>query len=104
MVDVPAATYLSDLHAHRAEHPAVLELAVIGVPDERWGESVKAVVAFKENQRATSEELIAFAREKLAGYKVPRSIDVVEMLPRNPSGTILKPELRKPCWADRRQV
>ena len=96
--------YSPEVERVLAEHPAVLELAVIGVPDDRWGESVKAVVAFKEGQRATAEELIAFAREKLAGYKAPRSIDVVEMLPRNPSGKILKRELRKPYWADRRQV
>ncbi len=57
-------------------------------------------MAFKPGQSATAEELIAFARERLAGYKVPSSIDVVEALPRNPSGKILKRDLRKPYWGD----
>ena len=88
-----------------AEHPSVLELAVIGVPDDRWGESVKAVVAFHPDQAVEPQELIDFARERLAHYKAPKSIDVVEALPRNPSGKILKRDLRKQYWADQdRQV
>jgi acyl-CoA synthetase (AMP-forming)/AMP-acid ligase II len=88
-----------------AEHPAVQELAVIGVPDDTWGETVKAVVAFKPDQAVPADELIAYARERLAGYKTPTSIDVVDALPRNPSGKILKRDLRKPYWGDRtRQV
>lgn len=88
-----------------AEHPAVQEIAIIGVPDDQWGETVKAVVAFKPGQAASPEELIAYARERLASYKAPSSIDIVEALPRNPSGKILKRDLRKPYWNDRdRQV
>lgn len=97
--------YSPEVERVLAEHPAVLELAVIGVPDDRWGETVKAVVALKPDQSASAEELIAFARERLAHFKAPSSIDVVEALPRNPSGKILKRDLRKPYWADRdRQV
>ena len=97
--------YSPEVERVLAEHPAVLELAVIGVPDERWGESVKAVVALKPEQAVDPQELIDFARERLAHYKAPRSIDVVEALPRNPSGKILKRDLRKPYWADQdRQV
>ena len=85
-------------------HPAVAEVAVIGVPDDVWGESVKAVVALKDGQEATAEEIIAFARTRIAGFKSPRSVDFVPALPRNPSGKILKRELREPYWAgkDRR--
>ncbi|MFY0409610.1 long-chain-fatty-acid--CoA ligase [Solicola sp. PLA-1-18] len=93
--------YSPEVERVLAEHPAVAELAVIGVPDDRWGETVKAVVALKPGTSATSEELIAFARERLARYKCPSSVDVVEALPRNPTGKIMKRDLRKPYWADR---
>lgn len=97
--------YSPEVERVLAEHPAVLELAVIGVPDDRWGETVKAVVAFKPDASVEPQELIDFARERLAHYKAPSSIDVVEALPRNPSGKILKRDLRKNYWADReRQV
>jgi acyl-CoA synthetase (AMP-forming)/AMP-acid ligase II len=84
-----------------AEHPAVLECAVIGVPDDRWGETVKAVVALKPDTSATEEEIIAFCRERLAGFKCPRSVDVLPALPRNPTGKILKRDLRSPYWDGR---
>lgn len=93
--------YSPEVERVLAEHPAVQEIAIIGVPDDKWGETVKAVVAFKPDQSATADELIAFARERLAKYKVPTSIDVVDALPRNPSGKILKRDLRKPYWSDR---
>ena len=80
-------------------HPAVLEVAVIGIPHEAWGESVHAVVVCKPGVNATGEELIAHAHTQIAGYKVPRSIAVqVEALPKSGVGKILKRELRKPYW------
>jgi acyl-CoA synthetase (AMP-forming)/AMP-acid ligase II len=82
-----------------AEHPAVVEVAVIGIPDQKWGEAVKAVVALEGS--ATEDELIAWCRERLAAYKCPRSVDITEALPRNPTGKILKKDLRKPFWEGR---
>jgi long-chain acyl-CoA synthetase len=79
-------------------HPAVLEAAVVGVPSERWGETVKAVVVLRESAAVSERELIGYARERLAHYKAPTSIDFVEVLPRNPSGKVLKRELRERYW------
>ena len=92
--------YSPEVERVLAEHPGVAEVAIIGVPDDKWGESVKAVVAFKPDQAVPADELIAYAKERLAGYKTPSSIDIVEALPRNPSGKVLKRDLRKPYWAD----
>ncbi len=75
-------------------HPAVREAAVIGRPDARMGEEIVAVVAFQPEARSDAEELIAFCRERLAGYKCPREIRVLDELPKGPSGKILKKELR----------
>lgn len=74
-------------------HPAVAEAAVIGVPHERHGEEIKAVVAFKSGRTATEEELIAYCKEKIAAYKYPRLVEIVDALPKGPTGKILKREL-----------
>jgi long-chain acyl-CoA synthetase len=86
-------------------HPAIADVAVIGVPDERWGETVKAIVVRKADVEVTPGELIDWARARIAGYKLPRSIDFIDALPRNPTGKILKRELRKTYWENKeRQV
>lgn len=77
------------------QHAAIAEVAVIGVPDPQWGESIKACVVLKEGQSASEEELIAFCKERLASYKKPRSVDVLSELPKNAAGKILHRELRK---------
>lgn len=88
-----------------ATHQAVLETAVIGVPDDTWGESVMAYVVLKPDMSATEDEIIDAARQNLASYQKPRSVAFVDELPKAPTGKILKRELRDPHWVDQeRQV
>ncbi len=88
-----------------ARHPSVLECAVIGVPDETWGESVKAFVVLKPGMLAGEAAIISTARANLASYQKPRSVEFVDELPKAPTGKILKRVLRDPYWADEgRQV
>jgi len=97
--------YPAEVESALFGHPAVADVAVIGVPDDKWGEAVKAFVVKRPDAAITPEELMSFARERIAGYKVPRSIDFVDTLPRTPTGKILKRELRAPFWAGQeRQV
>jgi long-chain acyl-CoA synthetase len=97
--------YPAEVESALFGHPAVADVAVIGIPDDKWGESVKAIVVKRPGAKVTPDELIGFARERIAHYKAPRSVDFVDTLPRTPSGKILKRELRKPFWVGQdRQV
>ncbi len=96
--------YPAEIEQVVAEHPAVGDVGVFGIPDDEWGESVKAAIELREGfaaTEATSEEILAFARERLAGYKIPRSIDFEDELPRHPSGKLYIRQLRDRYWADR---
>jgi len=91
--------YPAEVEAVLHAHPSVLDAAVIGVPDDEWGESVKAVVQLRPGAEATSEDLIRFCGERLAGYKKPRSVDFIDELPRDAAGKLLKRRLRDRYWA-----
>jgi acyl-CoA synthetase (AMP-forming)/AMP-acid ligase II len=85
-------------------HPAVLECAVIAIPDEQWGEAAKAIVTLKADLSASEAEILNHCRKHLAGFKIPKSIEFTDVLPKGGTGKILKKVLREKYWAahDRR--
>ncbi|GAA1875366.1 long-chain fatty acid--CoA ligase [Pseudonocardia ailaonensis] len=91
--------YPAEIERVLAEYPGIADVAVIGVPDERWGEVPRAIVVAPDG--VDEAAVLAHCREHLASFKCPKGIDVVAELPRNPTGKILKKDLRKPYWADR---
>ncbi len=92
--------YPAEIEETIYKHSAVAECAVIGVPDERWGESVKAFVVVRKNQEVSEKELITFCKKSLASYKKPKSIEFISDFPRNPQGKILKKVLREKYWVE----
>jgi acyl-CoA synthetase (AMP-forming)/AMP-acid ligase II len=97
--------YPAEVESAICDHPDVAEVAVVGVPDEKWGEAVKAIVVMKPGRKTTSSDIIGFTRERIAGFKTPKSVDFIEALPRNASGKILRRHLRDPYWVGKdRQV
>src|SRR5690606_41186884 len=97
--------YTTEVENALASHPAVLELAVFGIPHEQWGEAVHAEVVLKDGAAATEDELIAHCRASIAGFKVPRSVTIrTAPLPKSGAGKILKRDLRAPYWEQRDSV
>jgi long-chain acyl-CoA synthetase len=90
--------YPAEVEGALAAHPDVAEVAIFGVPSEKWGETVKAAVVPRPGHTVTAESVIAFARERLAAFKCPTSVDVVAALPRTVTGKITKDVLREPYW------
>ncbi|MET3792508.1 long-chain-fatty-acid--CoA ligase [Aquamicrobium terrae] len=94
-----ANIYPREIEEVLLQHPAVAEVCVFGVPDEQWGESVKAVVVLEAGRTASADELILFARDRMASYKKPKSVEFASSLPKSAFGKVLKRELRQPYWA-----
>ena len=90
--------YPAEVENALMSHEGIADVAVIGVPDEQWGEVGKALVIPVADSGVTADEILVHAREHLAGFKCPKTVDFVEAIPRNPSGKILKRELREPYW------
>jgi acyl-CoA synthetase (AMP-forming)/AMP-acid ligase II len=97
--------YPTEIENALGKHPAVADVAVIGVPDERFGEAVHAFVALRPGEAARPRDFLVFLRDRVASYKLPARFEVVPEVPRNPSGKILRRELREAFWTGRtRQV
>lgn len=93
--------YPSEIESVLAQHPAIYEVCVVGVPDDHWGEAVKAVVVLREGARADGGELMDFCRGRLADFKRPRSVDFVPQLPKNGNGKLSRKDVREPYWRGR---
>ena len=97
--------YSTEVEAALFANPDIIDAAVIGVPNEKYGEVVKACIVKKEGSDLTEEDVINFCKDRIASYKKPQSIDFIDEVPRNASGKVLKKVLREPYWKDQdRQV
>ena len=90
--------YPAEVENALMSHEEILDAAVVGIPDKKWGETVKGFVVLLDSSSLDEEQIISYTRTQIAGYKCPRSINFIPELPRNPSGKILRRELRDPYW------
>ena len=93
--------YPSEIESVLSQHPAIYEVCVVGVPDEHWGEAVKAVVVLRQGAQASEQALIDFCKERLADFKKPRSVDFVDSLPKNSNGKLSRKDVRERYWQGR---
>ena len=93
--------YPAEVENALMSHPEIIDAAAVGVPDDKWGETVKGFVILKEGAELTEQDIIDSTKEKIASYKCPTSINFIQEMPRNPSGKILRRELREPYWDDK---
>ena len=90
--------YPAEVENALMSHDEILDAAVVGVPDDKWGESTKAFVVLSKENSMNESEIISYTKSKIASYKCPKTIECLDMLPRNPSGKVLRRELRAPYW------
>lgn len=93
--------YPAEIEEVIRKHPDVVDAAVIGVPDDMWGEAIKAFVVLRPDVKVRAADIIRMTRSKLADFKAPKSVEFVAQLPRNASGKLLKNKLREPYWKER---
>jgi acyl-CoA synthetase (AMP-forming)/AMP-acid ligase II len=90
--------YPAEVESALFEHPAVADAAVIGIPSKQWGESILAFLVLRQGETISQDEIVEFCRSRLAGYKIPKDVEFLDEIPRNPSGKVLKKDLREPYW------
>ena len=93
--------YPAEVENALMSHPDIIDAAVVGVPDDKWGETVKAFVILSEGKIQSEADIISFSKEQIASYKCPTSVDFINDIPRNPSGKILRRVLREPFWEEK---
>jgi acyl-CoA synthetase (AMP-forming)/AMP-acid ligase II len=93
--------YPTEIESVLAQHPAVYEVCVVGVPDDHWGEVVKAVVVLRQGAQASAQDIIDFCKDRLADFKKPRSVDFVTELPKNSNGKLSRKDVRERYWQGR---
>ena len=96
--------YPAEVENALLSHPQIADAAVIGIPDDKWGEATKAFIVQAEGDPLDETEVISYVRTQIAGYKCPKTVEYIDALPRNPSGKILRKDLRAPYWEGKERI